>query len=248
MTISEISISPAMKKTFLSILLAVIGLQLYAQQAQKLNPDAFRTETRFKIGLITPVTHSAESQSDVLVGLDHLRYFSQHLGYSLGVQYSPNYMNVNNYVGFPIAFVYHTRNRNIGNAVENGVFNMAGRFIWSRGRTSLEDEFETFLLSLFSRAEIYAGFTPGFLSNGNLRQYVDDGGFDVYDGVSPSGHFTTTLDLGLGWSYRISHIYITINPALHYGLWGNYQTYSGSTDMTLVRTHFTICASLGYAF
>ena len=237
-----------MKRIVLTIILAASCIASFAQQKQRLNPDAFTTEVRFKAGLLTPITQSSQNQSDVVIGADYLKYFSQHLGYSIGAQYSPDYMNVNNYVGFPIAFVYHTRNRNIGSAVESGVFNMANSYIWSRGHRSIEDEFTTFLLSLFSRAEIYAGITPGFLGEGNYREYIDINGWDVAEGVRPSSHFTATLDLGLGWSYRISHVYITINPAFHYGLFGNYEAYSPSGNMAKVRTHFSICASLGYAF
>ena len=84
-----------------------------AQESRK----SYDSEVSLAVGLYDPLVQN--QGSDFLLTLSYGHFSYNGLGYIAGIQYIPSVVNVNDVLGFPIAFAFRTSGRNASERLES---------------------------------------------------------------------------------------------------------------------------------
>lgn len=251
-------------------LLSFLLLAAFSAGAQQaFDPAESRNELALSAGLLTPMQRGLGGNytgADLAVQLDYRHFWRSGLGVSSGIVFSPEYQNLDNTFGFPVSLVWRTGEPRGRGRVDRGL-NAAGSTIrdWSynytygsKGSEVMGAGLASFFMNLFSRAEFFAGLTPGWIpEEGSVhRSNYRDGGWEE-SGIQKPHSFVLTADAGAALTYRIWRFNLRLCPAFHYSLVNNYRDYSAvfqpNYPAPRVRTqdlrwHFSFQFGLGYLF
>ena len=247
--------------------LVLAALNASAQQA--FDPAESRNELVLSAGPLTPMQRGVGGYytgADLVIQLDYRHFWRNGLGVSSGIVFSPEYQNFDNTFGIPVALVWRTGEPRSRGRLDRGL-NAAGSTIrdrsynYSYGSKSSEvlgAGLASFFMNLFSRAEFFAGLTPGWIPEAEdiRRSNYKDGGWEE-SGIRKPHSLALTADAGAALTYRIWRFNLRLTPAIHYSLVNNYRDYSAvyrpNYPAPLVRTqdlrwHFSFQFGLGYLF
>jgi hypothetical protein len=249
-----------MNKVILCLTLFLgFGFAALAQEAQKGSQ-----EVRFGVGVRGPVDRSLGWEASEVVSLSYAHYGPRNFGYRAGVEFMPQIMDIDTYIGVPVAFSARTRSRTFGESLTNGLESAAVGAVRDavygyepNARSVLGD----FLLGLFNRAEFFVGVTPGIIAGTNIPHGLSYGESTVTDfSLQLNNRFSLTADAGFSMSFRIWQFNLGFVPAVHYYLTRNFtdvrQTRPVADDMgsgstvkeTPVRFHFSVLGALSFSF
>ena len=180
------------------------------------------------VGVNAPMYKGVES--DVTVGITYGHFNSDGLGFRAGFQFTPSVAEVDNVFGIPVAFAYRTRPMNTSGRVERGVMAAGETFgydVLMGSPRPLQNAFASFIASLFSQMEFYAGITPGYISGESTsvsiaRTTMGTTFIDEKSWTGRNGRFALTLDAGACFNYRIWRFDLKLSPVFHYNLTRNY--------------------------
>ena len=249
------------------MLLVLAGFNASAQQA--FDPAESRNELVLSAGPLTPMQRGVGGYytgADLVIQLDYRHFWRSGLGVSSGIVFSPEYQNLDNTFGIPVALVWRTGEPRSRGRLDRGL-NAAGSTIrdrsynYSYGSKSAEvlgAGLASFFMNLFSRAEFFAGLTPGWIPEAEdiHRSNYKDGAWEE-SGIRKTHCLVLTADAGAALTYRIWRFNLRLCPAVHYSLVNNYQDYTAvfqpNYPAPLVRTqdlrwHFSFQFGLGYLF
>ena len=200
------------RKFQLAALVAAAFFLSTAAAAQKRDPSAWMHE----IGPVAGIYgfFGAESGADAFYGLDYSHSYWNGLGFRTGFRYMLECCNVGDVVSVPLSpYGFHDTPS-------------AGTVLGA------------FLLNLFSRFEVYAGVTPGYVfGKSNIYRHEFRGGY-VEEGVRLDRPFTLSVDAGIALSYRIWRFNLRLAPAVHYNLTDNYHLWSAEhSDADRIDRH-----------
>ena len=240
--------------------IAIVILLLVAlpTAAQRINPNAFGRELSAGIG--GGGTFRNDFGADIAYWVNYSLYSSRHLGTRFGVQYMPEYLGVEDFVAFPMAFSLRTGMRDPSDAMTYGALaamDLLDAFLWESDNIVV-DMMAVFLLTLVSRAEVFVGLTPGYIFGGDaIRTHiytgVDGNTYKEYAGVKKNGNLFCSADLGVNISWRIWRFTINLTPVARWNFTGNYHVYSAYEDTvhpqdTPINWLFGMNFGLGYLF
>ena len=249
------------------MLLMLAAFSASAQQA--FDPAESRNELVLSAGPLTPMQRGVGGYytgADLVIQLDYRHFWRSGLGVSSGIVFSPEYQNLDNTFGIPVALVWRTGEPRSRGRLDRGL-NAAGSTIrdrsynYSYGSKSAEvlgAGLASFFMNLFSRAEFFAGLTPGWIPEAEdiHRSNYKDGAWEE-SGIRKPHSLVLTADAGAALTYRIWRFNLQLTPAVHYSLINNYRDYSAvyrpNYPAPLVRTqdlhwHFSFQFGLGYLF
>lgn len=226
-----------MGKMKVAVLLAAAFFFATAVHAQQREPSAWMNEIGPVIGIRG--MFGANEGAEACYGLDYAHYHWNGLGFRTGVRYMPEYSNIDNAVWVPLAFSWRTHLRTKEERLQSGVSSL---FPYSYGFDS--PDFMTvvgaFLLNLFSRFELFAGVTPGYVfgqSEIYRREFRDSDGYEE-EGIRVDHPFSLSLDAGFALSYRIWRFNLRVAPSVHYNLTDNYHLwYSLQSESQHIARH-----------
>ena len=222
------------RKFQLAALVAAAFFLSTVAAAQKRDPSAWMHE----IGPVAGIYgfFGAESGADAFYGLDYSHSYWNGLGFRTGFRYMLECCNVGDVVSVPLAFSWRSRLRTEPERLAGGV---AGLSPYGFHDTpSAGTVLGAFLLNLFSRFEVYAGVTPGYVfGKSNIYRHEFRGGY-VEEGVRLDRPFTLSVDAGIALSYRIWRFNLRLAPAVHYNLTDNYHLWSAEhSDADRIDRH-----------
>lgn len=244
-----------MKKILFSLFLMSVILPV---MAQRIDPNSFGQELSAGIGAGT--TFRSNTGNDISYWLNYSKYYSRHVGGRFGVQYMPEYMGVQDFVSFPMAFSLRTGMREANETMTYGALlaiDMLDAWLWESDNL-IVDMLAVLVLSLINRAEFYVGLTPGYImGTDSLREttYLNaDGTIGTrVQGIRKAGDFYCSADAGVNFSWRIWRFTINMSPVVHYNFTENYRIYSANESTvhpqnTPIRWLFSMNFGLGYLF
>lgn len=265
-------------KRFIICLTAVsilgCGASAYAQNASGVNslqaardiPEGLQ-EIRFGAGVRGPVDRNLGWGASEVLWLSYARYGHRNLGYRIGAEYMPQNMDVDSYIGVPVAFTARTRARSFSQAVTTGLESAAIGAVRDAvygyeptARSILGD----FILGLFNRAEFFAGLTPGYVAGTNVPTKKSQ--YDTLAGdwteqrtMTADRRLSLSADVGFSMSFRIWRFNLGFVPSVHYFLTRNYVSIHSSglvaggdggatVTETPVRFQYSVLGALSYTF
>lgn len=244
-----------MKRTIVTILIMVLSLPSFGQ---RINPNAFTREITAGVG--AGATFRNDLGSDAMFWANYSHYYSRHLGARFGVQYMPEYLGVEGFTAFPVAFSLRTGMRDPNEALAYGALaamDVLDTFLWDSDNIVM-DMFAVFLLSLVSRAEVFVGLTPGYISGGDAIHTswytgLDGNTYKEYHGIKKSGSLYCSADVGLNFTWRIWRFTLNMSPVFRWNFTGNYHVYSALEDTvhpqdTPINWLFNMNFGIGYLF
>ena len=244
-----------MKRVLLALIILVFAIPA---AGQRINPNAFGQELSFGVG--AGATFKKNYGSDVSYWLNYSKYYSRHIGARFGVQYMPEYLGVQDFVRFPMAFSLRTGMREANEALAYGAvaaIDLLDLFLWESDNIFV-DMMAVFLISLVSRAEFFVGLTPGFISGGdNIHTAwytgIDGNTYKEYHGIRKAGDFFCSADAGMNFTWRIWRFTINMSPVVHYNFSENFHIYSQNETTvhpqdTPIHWLFSMNFGLGYLF
>ena len=251
---------PLMKHLLpLALLLCCVTLQ-----AQKVNTDLLQNVIRFEYGLQVPLQDGASAPR---AAVHYTRYFAPRFGVRGGVAYTPGLVDDSDIAALPLAFVYRTGTASWDSSVRAGAQLAAyeGMRDWyyrgDRWQDIAFDMFSSFLVSLFRRAEVSVGFTPGYVFGDGYISYQEweDNDGDRYrrwKGMMVKDRFAFSLDAGFSVCIPVWRLSLNVSPGIHYFLTDNFRTYdhteygpeTSHTEPSFGRWQFTLGAGISYLF
>ena len=112
------------------MLLVLAAFNANAQQA--FDPAESRNELSLGTGLLTPMQRGVGgyySGADMAIQLDYRHFWRSGLGLSSGIVFSPEYQNLDNTFGIPVALVWRTGEPRGRGRLDRGL-NAAGSSSW----------------------------------------------------------------------------------------------------------------------
>ena len=244
-----------MKRVILALILIATTLPA---AGQRMNPEAFGREISAGIG--AGATFRNDLGADIAYWVNCSHYHSRHMGTRFGVQYMPEYLGVQDFIAFPMAFSLRTGMRNPDSAWGYGAMaamDLLDLFLWDSDDIVV-DMLAVFLISLVSRAELFMGLTPGYISgvdaiNTGWYTGLDGNTYKEYHGIKKAGSLFCSTDFGANFSWRIGRVTINFTPVVHWNFTENFHVYSAREDTvhpqdTPIYWHFNMNFGLGYLF
>lgn len=252
------------------ILLSILLLAAFSAGAQQdFDPAESRNELSLSAGLLTSMQRGVGGYytgTDLALQMDYRHFWQNGLGVSSGILYSPDYQGFENTFGLPVALIWRTGEPRSRGRLDRGL-NAAGSTLrdrsynytyGSRSTEVLGAGIASFFMNLFSRAEFFAGLTPGWIPGPEdiHRSNYQDGSWEE-SGMQQPHSFALTADLGAALTYRIWRFNLRLTPAVHYSLVNNYRDYFAEFRPNYpaprvhtqdLRWHFSFQFGLGYLF
>ena len=241
------------------IVVIIFILIATAANAQRINPESYTHEISAGVGFNTSFSGTYGAYPAFWMNCSH--YLGRHTGFRAGAQFMPENMDVDGFVGFPVALSLRTGMRQINDAYAYGgllALDMLDTFIWDRSDNIFADMLAVFLLSLVNRAEFHVGLTPGYIyGETNLHQSTywgaDGERYNEITGIRKSGSVYCSADAGINLSWRIWRFTLNMTPEVHYNITGNYHVYSANEQTvhpqdSPLRWFFGMNFGLGYLF
>ena len=226
--------------TALLVALAVAAVSAHAQEKPRFNPDLSWNTLRAEYGYWTPMD-SRMSSGDAFLSLNYTRRYSGHWGWRAGLMYQTENTSVQDGIGLPVAAVFRTGTQSWGETMARGAESAASQLVHDArmdydAKESFGRGFGVFLLSLFRRAEIFAGVTPGYML-GHSTIYRQTEGYSMdgtrYEsdkGIRLNRRFMLTADAGFNLSIPIWRFSLDLSPAFHYLVTNNFTEFQQSID------------------
>ena len=204
-----------MKRSKRAALIVAALFCITAAGAQRKDPTAWMDE----LGPVAGIRgrFGSGSGADACYGMDSGHYHWNGLGFRTGIRYMPEYGDIDNAVYVPLAFSWRSRLRTGQERLSAGV---SGLSPYVYDTPSFMTAAGAFLLNLFSRFELFAGLTPGYV-------------FGMGD-ARPEHPFGVSADAGFALSYRIWRFNIRMAPSIHYSLTDRDFPWSASLDFGLL--------------
>lgn len=203
-----------MKKRSLLLIILVL--------AAGLDAAAQKRDIALMAGISVPMYKGVES--DVLMGLSYGRYGANGLGWRAGFQYGLEMAEVDNIIGFPIAFGYRTPSRSGTDRLFSGAVSAASTAtddVFSGRVISGGNALTAFLLGLFSDVEFFAGVTPTWIAGASST--VSTSYTTLYQDQVVENSWTErrrpmslTLDAGVCLNYGIWRFDVKLMPVIHF--------------------------------
>ena len=248
-------------------LLLLAAINASAQQA--FDPAESRDELSLSVGMLTSMQRGVNGYytgTDLALQMDYRHFWRSGLGVSSGIVFSPDYQGFENTFGIPVSLVWRTGEPRGRGRLDRGL-NAAGSTIrdrsinYSYGNKStsvLGAGLASFFMNIFSRAEFFAGLTPGWIPGDEdiYRSNYKDGSWEE-SGMQKPHSFALTADAGAALTYRIWRFNLRLTPAVHYSLINNYRDYSATyrpnypaplVSTQDLRWHFSFQFGVGYLF
>ena len=205
-------------------------------------------------------------ESDAMIGITYGQFSSLGWGYRVGAQWSPSVADVDNLFGFPIAFGYRTRSRDMQERVHFGAAGAADYTLTNgtNGSNFTGGLISSFLMNLFSNMEFLVGLTPTYYAgaSGSPSRSWSNGVATQWNETwtEKKQSFGLTADAGLCLNYAIWRFDLKVMPMFHYNVMNSLvqQKTTGTVqgaeeivkvqDPTPLRWFFTIGAGLSFRF
>ena len=243
-----------MKRYIFSVILLISLLTL----ATGLDAAAQKRDIALTAGISVPMYKGVEG--DVLMGLSYGRYGTSGLGWRAGFQYGLEMAEVDNIIGFPIAFGYRTPSRSGTDRLFSGALGAASTAtddVFSGRVVSGGNVLTAFLLGLFSDLEFFAGVTPTWIagSSSSISKAYYQGQVVENNWTQKRRPMSLTLDAGMCINYSIWRFDLKALPVFHFDPFAPLVARTErmeedrviSTD-TPLRWFFTISGGLAFRF
>lgn len=191
-------------------------------------------------------------QSDLLVKVQHERYYASGFGYHAGLQWCPSIANVRNAFGVPVNIAYKLHLGDFNDRLNAGA-QAAASSMRQPGHTDAKTLFGGFILNLFSDMEFFAGITPGFIRGGSTRAGAYySGNINGQTWTEKTNPYTMTADAGVSFNFEFWRMGLKLTPSLHYNLsnslvfHNDYVTSNGDmrSEITPLRMFCSVSAAL----
>ena len=229
--------------------MTIIGSMWAGAQTKPLENNEFYTS----VGTLFPMNNKVDG--DMLVGFHYGHYYSTGIGYRAGLQYTPTFAEIDNFIGIPVAFTYRTKSRSARMNIDSIAYGTMHTILRNDKEDFLSSAIEAIFLNLIDRFEFHAGLTPGYTAgkSTNIKhQYERDTWIEKKHGLSLSA------DAGFNINWRIWNFDLKAMSAVHYNLTNNFSynkittidTVTGetSTNVQPIRVFFSVGAGLAYRF
>ena len=248
------------KKAFLVLCLVVAG-SFGSVYAQTVLEKHYSDEIFITAGLNAPM--HKYFVSGPVYGIHYGHSYLSGIGFRAGVQYSPDVAQIDDVLGFPVAFTYRTRSLsweerfiNGINGIDNAVKSVStSRYIeYNR----FGDVILGFLSGLFDRVEFFAGVTPGYNFAGSSSLGIE------YTSVTETTRWVEKptslyllLDAGFNLNFKIWRFDLKLMPAFHFNVLNSYVYHSETKDLLngstmrqtgTLRWFFTLSGGIGLHF
>lgn len=226
--------------TVLLAALAAAAVSANAQEKPRFNPDLSWNAVRAEYGYWTPMD-SRMSSGDAFLSLNYTRRYSRHWGWRVGLMYQTENTSVQDGIGLPVAAVLRSGTESWGETMARGAESAASQLVHDAWmdydvKESFGRGIGVFLLSIFRRAEVFAGVTPGYVfGDGSigrrLEGYSMDGTrYESDEGILLNQRFMLTADAGFNLSIPIWRFSLDLSPAFHYLVTNNFSEFQQSID------------------
>ena len=221
----------------------------------------------FYVGAYVPMYKGQEA--DVTLGLTYGYFNTDGLGYRAGFQYTYRVAEIDNSIGFPVAFAYRTKALSSEGRLRRGAIAAGETFGYEAimgYRDPLRGALASFIANLFSQMEFFVGATPGYISGESTpvsTAWYKSGADNIQENTwtERNGNFSLFLDAGACANYRIWRFDLKLSPAFHYNLTRNYVlhtdtiTFENGSDVGFMepsekalRWFFSMTAGLSFRF
>lgn len=248
------------KKAFLVLCLVVAG-SFGSVYAQTVLEKHYSDEIFITAGLNAPM--HKYFVSGPVYGIHYGHSYLSGIGFRAGVQYSPDVAQIDDVLGFPVAFTYRTRSLsweerfiNGINGIDNAVESVStSRYI---DYNRFGDGILGFLSGLFDRVEFFAGVTPGYNFAGSSSLGIE------YTSVTQTTRWVEKptslyllLDAGFNLNFKIWRFDLKLMPAFHFNVLNSYVYHSETKDLLngstmrqtgTLRWFFTLSGGIGLHF
>lgn len=216
------------------------------------NPNESFKEIRFSGAYKGYIGSYSNVPQGFVFSLDYNKFTAKGFGYGLGAEVIRDNVTDGGGIGVPLRALYRTRTISSGYNVAYGAYNAATVALRNRNRLNQKDTWIDMLgslvLSMFSRAEVFAGLTPGLLLGESLYAPSLDGTYYPESGVLNDGGFFLSADAGFSLCYRIYRFNISLTPAVHYYIVDPYRYQTADLTTKPMRWQYTAAIGLGYLF
>lgn len=227
--------------------------QVDGQQAglSSFNPNESTKEIRFSGAFKGYIGGYDNAPGGFLFSLDYNKFTPKGFGYGFGAEVIRDNVTKGGGFGVPIRAAYRSPLINSGYNVAYGAYNAANVALRNRHRLDQKDTWIDILgslvLSMFSRAEVFVGLTPGCLIGDSV--YVQsDGPSGIGEGIFNDGSFFLSADAGFSLCYRIYRFNISLSPAIHYYIVSPYSYQNSDLTVKPMKWQYTAALGVGYLF
>lgn len=216
------------------------------------NPNESRQEIRFSGAYKGYIGSYRNVPQGLVFSLDYTKFSAKGFGYGFGAEVVRDNVSKGGGFGVPLRAVYRSPQISSGYNVAYGAFNAANIALRNRNRLNQKDTWIDMLgslvLSMFSRAEVFAGLTPGVLMGESVVLPYAPGAASAEQGVIKDGEFFLSADAGFSLCYRIYRFNISLTPAIHYFIVDPYRYQDAALAKKPMRWQYTVGLGLGYLF
>lgn len=223
-----------MKRILLSFAAIFAAANLVsAQDKPVFNPDLAWNTVRAECGVLIPL-RSELADNSLQYSLSYTKRIFGHWGWRAGATYAYENNSISDFVGVPLAMVYHGNTVSYGQRMRDAAVTSAHQVAWDSAMDygsdkMARDVLSNFLFVLFRGFEAFAGVTPGYVfGDGTIDRetYYTGSAPQIYEvGIQLNRRFTLTADAGCSFSIPIRRISLNFTPAFHYLLTNNFSEY-----------------------
>ena len=236
-------------RTILIILLLSLSTSAFAQMR----------DISVLAGANVPIHKGVESGA--VLAVNYGQFNRNGLGFRIGAQWSPSVADIDNSLGIPVAIAYRTKSRSFEGRLWSGVAGAVDAIDYESGYVESGDiarsMVSSFLMSLFSDVEFFAGLTPGYVAGASsIPAKSAWGDYRAETWTEKGTDFSLSLDAGICLNYSIWKFDIKLMPAFHYCLTDNYIYHKSTIEESVgMREYssplgwfFTFCGGIAYRF
>ena len=198
----------------LSIVLFAGLCQTSYCQVESVDFGMKQQEIRAEAAVVVPFDRDVPTGAQL--ELTYSNYANYGLGFRTGLRFMPDAIGNGKLIGVPVMVAFRSRSRDF-NARLSSAAGSTKSYLESYGSspTRKTDAFSSFILGLFNRAEVFAGFSPSYAWDAENMGCYSSHGFTYRTGVRQNQKFCLTADLGVSLEYRIWRFYLNITPTVH---------------------------------
>ena len=216
------------------------------------NPNESRQEVRFSGAFKGYIGSYSNVPQGYVFSLEYKRFSAKGFGYGLGAEVVRDNISTGGGFGVPLRVAYRSPIVSSGYNVAYGAYNAANIALRNRNRLNQKDTWidmlGSLILSMFSRAEVFAGLTPGFLMGDSVVLPYAPGMAMADQGIIKDGGFYLSADAGFSLCYRLYRFNLSLTPAIHYFIVDPYRYQEAALTTKPVRWQYTVGLGLGYLF
>jgi len=234
-------LTPDIEKVALLIGLLFVGPSLSADNDEKKIHNCIGVFAGVNIPMYKNTGEGA------MAGLAYSNWSGSGLGFKTGFQYTSKIARIDKVFGIPVAVSFRTKEIK-GRERMLGAAQSAARSLYSSNshKGIVRNAFFSFLVGLVSNTEFYAGITPGYIfgsSNSTLSEvFWLSGGKSYWEKhwTELKYRFSTSLDIGMNWNYRIWRFDLKLMPAFHFNITDNFILHTSEGNSKKGETYQTV--------